>query len=98
MNGKNQNLLSCVGAMKIARNVAVSERHIEWCSPPPAPSLRELLSAAKLRECTPMNVTAQKLQSFRRGDESRPHPHGFASTPMNGKALARIKPKKSPAR
>ena len=29
----------------------------------PAPSLRELLSAAKLRECTPMNVTAQKFQS-----------------------------------
>ena len=31
--------------------------------PIPAPSLRELLSAAKLRECTPMNVTAQKFQS-----------------------------------
>ena len=30
-----------VGAMKIARNVAVSGRHIEWYSSFPAPSLRE---------------------------------------------------------
>ena len=30
----------------------------------PAPSLRELLSAAKLRECTTVNVTAQKFQSL----------------------------------
>ena len=29
----------------------------------PAPSLRELSSEARLRECTPMNVTAQKFQS-----------------------------------
>ena len=41
--------------MKIARNVAVSGRHVEWYSSFPAPSLRELLSAAKLRECPPMN-------------------------------------------
>ena len=34
--------LSFVGAMKIARNVAVSGRHVEWYSPFPAPSLREL--------------------------------------------------------
>ena len=33
-----------VGAMKIARNVAVSGRYIEWYSPTPAPSLRELSS------------------------------------------------------
>ena len=31
--------------------------------PFPAPSLRELLSAAKLRECTSVNVNAQKFQS-----------------------------------
>ena len=31
-----------VGAMKIARNVAVSERPVEWYAPIPAPSLREL--------------------------------------------------------
>ena len=30
--------------MKIARNVAVSGRHVEWYSPFPAPSLRELSS------------------------------------------------------
>ena len=55
MNGKIQNHQSFVGAMKIARNVAVSGRHVEWYSPFPAPSLRELLSAAKLRECPSMN-------------------------------------------
>ena len=46
--------LNFVGAMKIARNVAVSGRYIEWYAPLPAPSLRELLSAAKLRECRSM--------------------------------------------
>ena len=30
----------------------------------PAPSLRELLSAAKLRECTSVNVNGQKFQSL----------------------------------
>ena len=44
MNGKNPNLLSCVGAMKIARNVAVFGWYDEWYGPFPAPSLRELLS------------------------------------------------------
>ena len=33
-----------VGAMKIARNVPVSDRHVEWYAPLPAPSLRELSS------------------------------------------------------
>ena len=42
MNGKNQNSLSCVGAMKIARNVPIFGRHDEWHPPLPAPSLREL--------------------------------------------------------
>ena len=53
MNGKPHNLLSFVGAMKIARNVAVSERHVEWYAPIPgslsegagvglAPSIRVL--------------------------------------------------------
>ena len=32
--------------------------------PFPAPSLRELLSAAKLRECSLMNVSAQRFQSL----------------------------------
>ena len=39
-------LLSCVGAMKIARNVAVSGRYDEW-ERFPAPSLRELSSESE---------------------------------------------------
>jgi len=55
-----------VGAMKIARTLPVSEWLVEWYKPPypsPAPSLRELSSEARLRECTAMNVKAQKFQS-----------------------------------
>ena len=44
MNGKRKRFLGCVGAMKIARNLAVSGRHDEWYAPLPAPSLRELSS------------------------------------------------------
>ena len=36
------NIQSFVGAMKIARNLAVFEWHVEWYAPLPAPSLREL--------------------------------------------------------
>ena len=36
--------------MKIARNVAVSERHVEWYSPIPAPSLRELARPSGVTE------------------------------------------------
>ena len=50
--------------MKIARNLAVSGWHVEWYAPLPAPSLRELLSAAKLRECTPMNVTLKNYRVY----------------------------------
>ena len=35
MNGEMYPSLSFVGAMKIARNLAVSERHIEWYPPLP---------------------------------------------------------------
>ena len=35
MNGKSQNSLSFVGAMKIARNPTVSERLVEWYAPIP---------------------------------------------------------------
>ena len=42
MNGKTQNIQSFVGAMKIARTLTVSGRHVEWYAPSPAPSLREL--------------------------------------------------------
>ena len=44
MNGETSPPLSFVGAMKIARNVAVSGRYDEWYAPLPAPSLRELSS------------------------------------------------------
>ena len=44
MNGESENHQSFVGAMKIARNLTVSERHVEWYAPLPAPSLRELSS------------------------------------------------------
>ena len=37
-------LQSFVGAMKIARNPGFSDRPVEWHSPFPAPSLRELSS------------------------------------------------------
>ena len=42
-----------VGAMKIARNVAVSERYDEWHSPFPAPSLRELSSECETEGVSP---------------------------------------------
>ena len=35
MNGKGKRFLSFVGAMKIARNVALSGRYIEWYAPNP---------------------------------------------------------------
>ena len=44
MNGESENHQSFVGAMKIARTLTVSERHVEWYTPLPAPSLRELSS------------------------------------------------------
>ena len=42
MNGKMKRFLSFVGAMKIARPLPVSGRHVEWYGLFPAPSLREL--------------------------------------------------------
>ena len=45
MNGKP--LSAFVGAMKIARNVAVSGQCDEWCALLPAPSLRELSSESE---------------------------------------------------
>ena len=44
MNGESENHQSFVGAMKIARNPTVPERHVEWYGSFPAPSLRELSS------------------------------------------------------
>ena len=43
MNGKSQNLLSFVGAMKIARQPRISaSTRLNGTRPSPAPSLREL--------------------------------------------------------
>ena len=55
MNGKGKRFLSFVGAMKIARNLAVSGRHVEWHPPLPAPSLRELSS-----ECETEGVSSDE--------------------------------------
>ncbi len=41
MNGKRNRFLSFVGAMKIARNLAVSGRYVEWYSPTVPGSLSE---------------------------------------------------------
>ena len=92
MNGKGKRFLSFVGAMKIARNLAVSGRHDEWRSPFPAPSLRELSS-----ECETEGVYFDewwnvKISEFRRGDENRPKPGILASTPMNGASHSRLPP------
>ena len=53
MNVTGKKFQSFVGAMKIARNVAVSERYIEWHSPSPAPSLRELSSERETEGVSP---------------------------------------------
>ena len=42
----------------------LASTRVNGTSPFPAPSLRELLSAAKLRECTSVNVRGQKFQSL----------------------------------
>ena len=44
MNVTGKKIRVFVGAMKIARNLTVSERQVEWYSSFPAPSLRELSS------------------------------------------------------
>ena len=80
--------LTFVGAMKIARNVPVSERHVEWYPPPqpfPAPSLRELSRPTGVTEGVSSDEWySVKSSEFRRGDENRPYPHGLASTRLNG--------------
>ena len=56
--------MSFVGAMKIARNLAVSERHIEWYSPIPAPSLRELSSECETEGVSPDEWERLTILSF----------------------------------
>ena len=66
--------------MKIARNVAVSERSVEWHAPIPAPSLRELSSECETEGVSFDEWYRVKISEFRRGDENRPYPSGLAST------------------
>ena len=56
----------------------------------PAPSLRELSSEARLRECTTMNVTGKKSQSFVGAMKIARQPRISASTPMNGASPSRL--------
>ena len=53
-----------VGAMKIARNLAVSGRHVEWYGPFPAPSLRELLSECEAEGVYPDERNRSKITEF----------------------------------
>ena len=50
-----------VGAMKIARPLPVSERHIEWHAPIPAPSLRELSSECETEGVSPGERNRSKI-------------------------------------
>ena len=56
--------------------------------PTPAPSLRELARPKGVTEGVYYDEWySVKSSEFRRGDENRPQPHGFASTRLNGTAL-----------
>ena len=59
MNGKNPNLLSCVGAMKIARNVAVFGWYDEWYGPFPFIGV-----LAEIRGWRAIFIAPTKLKSF----------------------------------
>ena len=50
--------------MKIARNLTVSGRNIEWYSPSPAPSLRELSSECETEGVYPDEWEWLNIQSF----------------------------------
>ena len=50
--------------MKIARNLPVSERHVEWYAPLPAPSLRELSSECETEGVYPDEWERLNIQSF----------------------------------
>ena len=56
--------MSFVGAMKIARNVAVFGRLDEWYKPFPAPSLRELLSECEAEGVYPDERNRSKISEF----------------------------------
>ena len=59
-----ENPLNFVGAMKIARNVAVSGWYVEWYAPLPAPSLRELSSECETEGVYPDERKSSKISEF----------------------------------
>ena len=64
MNGKRNRFLSLRrGDEKRPHPHGFASTRLNGTSPFPAPSLRELSSEARLRECTSMNVSGQKFQS-----------------------------------
>ena len=50
--------------MKIARNLPVSGRHVEWYAPLPAPSLRELSSECETEGVSSVEWERLTIQSF----------------------------------
>ena len=64
MNGEMSPPLSFVGAMKIARNLPFSGRHVEWHAPLPAPSLRELSSESETEGVYPDERNRSKISEF----------------------------------
>ena len=62
MNGERLNSLSFVGAMKIARTLPLSGRHVEWYPHPfLAPSLRELSSERETEGVSPDERKSSKV-------------------------------------
>ena len=56
--------MSFLGAMKIARNVAVFGWHDEWYAPFPAPTLRELSSERETEGVYPDERNHSKISEF----------------------------------
>ena len=56
--------MSFVGATKVARNLPLSGRPVEWHSPIPAPSLRELSSECETEGVYPDEWERLTIQSF----------------------------------
>ena len=99
VNGTMSKSLSFVGAMKIARNVAVSGQWGEWYSPTPAPSLRELSSECETEGVssdgsTGLMVTRKPLLALKiftgyvhRGTLPQSRPCGRASSLREGAGI-----------
>ena len=83
--------------MKIARILPLSGRHVEWYSPFPAPSLRELSSECETEGVSFDEWYSVKISEFRRGDENRLPTVRFCKYPDEWQNIpARIKSKNHP--